>query len=90
MAESVCKKRSFDAAFKPKIIDFAEDNTNRGAARKFGVDERRVREWKKQKDQLESLNSKKRRLEGGGRKPALPDMEDELVGWIDALRAQNL
>ena len=92
MAENsrVCKKRSFDAAFKLKVIDFAEQNTNRSAARKYGIDEKRVREWKKQKDQLETLNSKKRRLDGGGRKAALPDMEEELVTWIESLRAQNL
>ena len=91
MAESsqVCKKRSHDAAFKLKVIEFAEQNTNRGAARRYGIDEKRVREWKKQKGQLGSLNSKKRRLDGGGRKAALPDME-ELVTWIESLRAQNL
>ena len=79
MAESsqVCKK-SYDAAFKLKVIEFAEQNTNRGAARKYGIDEKQVREWKKQKDQLGSLNSKKRRLDGGERKAALPDMEEEI------------
>ena len=68
MAENspVCKKRSYDAAFKLKVIEFAEQNTNRGAGRKYGVDEKRVREWRKQKDQLANLNSKKRRLDGGG------------------------
>ena len=71
------------------MIKFAEQNTNRGAARKYGIDEKRVCEWKKQKDQLGSLNSKKRRLDGGGRKVTLPDME-ELVTWIESLRAQNL
>ena len=90
MAEHPQKKGSFDAAFKLKAVMCAEESTNRGAARKLGVDERRIREWRKQKDDLESLNSKKRRLEGAGRKHALPDMEEELVTWIEALRAQNL
>ena len=91
MAESsqVCRKRSFDAAFKLKMIEFAEQNTNRSAARKYDVDEKRVHDWKKQKDQLQRLNSKKRRLDGGGPKPALSDME-ELVAWVESLRAQNL
>ena len=42
MAESsqVCKKRSYDAAFKVKVIEFAEQNTNRGAARKYGIDKK--------------------------------------------------
>ena len=84
------KKRSYDSAFKLKVFEFAEKNSNRGAGRKFGVDDNRVREWRKQKQQLESVLSKKRRLDGGGRKAALPDMEEELVAWIDALRAENL
>ena len=33
------KKRSYDAAFKLKAVSCAEQSTNRGAARKFGVDE---------------------------------------------------
>ena len=54
MAESsqVCKKRSYNAAFKLKVIEFTEQNTNRGAARKYGIDEKRVREWKKQRISL--------------------------------------
>lgn len=84
------KKRSSDSAFKLKVVEFAIKNSNRGAGRHFGVDEKRVREWRKQKEQLESLPSKKRRMDGGGRKAALPDMEEELLAWIDALRATNL
>ena len=47
MAESTytCKNRSYDAAFKLKVVDYAEHNTNRGAARKCGVDEKQVRDW---------------------------------------------
>ena len=39
MAESTCKKRSYDAAFKLQVVDYANHNTNRGAARKYGVDD---------------------------------------------------
>ena len=46
MAESVCKKRSYDAALKLKVVEYAEDNTNRGTARKYGLDKKWVREWK--------------------------------------------
>ena len=71
MAEdTTCKNRSYDAAFKLQVIDYADHNTNRGAARKYGVDERKVRKWKKQKDQLKSANGKRKKLEEGGRKAA--------------------
>ena len=34
------KKRSFDAAFKLRVVEYAEQDTNRSAGRKFGVDEK--------------------------------------------------
>ena len=40
--------------------------------------------------ELQTGPSKKKRLVGGGRKAALPDMEDALVVWIDSLRMKNL
>ena len=35
------------------------------------------------------LPQKKKRMEGGGRKATLPDVEDELLVWIDEMRAKN-
>ena len=32
------------------------ESTNKGAARKFGVDWRQIREWRKRKDDLEGLS----------------------------------
>ena len=43
------KKRSFDSAFKLKVVEYAEKNSNRGAGRQFGVDEKRVRVVEKAK-----------------------------------------
>ena len=36
-------------AFKLKVVAYAEEESSRGAARRFGVDEKRVREWRKLK-----------------------------------------
>ena len=84
-------KRSYDMAFKQKVIACTEVSSNRGAARKFGVDERRVREWRKGKDCITANPSKKKRLEGGGRKPLLnTNLEGILIVWIETLRSQNL
>ena len=49
------KKRTFDAAFKLEVLDYALQHSNRVAARMHGVDEKRVREWKKQRVELEKL-----------------------------------
>ena len=63
MNKSACtSKRSFDMAFKQKVIAFAEKGSNRGAARKFGIDEKQVREWWKTKESISSNPSKKKRL----------------------------
>ena len=66
------KKRSFDSSFKLKVIDYALSHSNRAAARHFGVDEKRVREWKKLRDDLQMLPQKKRRMEGGGERQPCP------------------
>ena len=86
---TVAKKRSFDAAFKLKVVDCAVRTTNRGAATKFFVDEKSVREWRKQKMSLMAMPDKKKRIYGGGRKASKPELEGVLVAWISDLRAGN-
>ena len=60
------------------------------AARIHGIDEKRVREGKKQKEELESLLAKRKWLDGAGRKTALPDVGTLLTLWIQGVRAENL
>ena len=43
------KRRSFSAAFKLKVISFAEETSKYQAAKKFGVGRKMVRSWCKQK-----------------------------------------
>ena len=86
----VNKKRSFDAAFKLMVVEYAEMNTNRGAATKYSVNEKQVRQWRMKKEDLKDLPKKKKRIDGGGRKPRLPDVETVLMAWIDELRAGHL
>lgn len=64
------------------MVGFAEINSNRCAARNFCVNEKRVREWRRQKGELLRLPRKKKRLHRGGRKVALSEMEEELAAWI--------
>ena len=53
-------KRSYDAAFKLKVAEEAEKFGNRATGRKYSIDERRVREWRQKKNDLEKLPSKKK------------------------------
>ena len=86
----VNKKRSFDAAFKLRVVEYAEMNTNRCTATKYSVNEKQVRQWKMKKEDLKEMPKKKKRMDGGGRKPRLPDVETVLLAWIDELRAGYL
>ena len=78
MAEKVsARKRSYDRAFKLKVVACAEGESNRGAARRFGVDEKWVREWRKLKTELAERGPKKKRLQGGGKKTVLAGDKEE-------------
>ena len=52
---SVNKRRSFDEAFKLKVVEYAEMNTNRGAATKYSVNEKQVRLWGMKKEKLKEF-----------------------------------
>ena len=38
---------------------------------------------------IHPIPTKKKRLCGGGHKTTLPDMKEDLVAWIEGLRAHN-
>lgn len=84
----VIRKRSFDAAFKLSVVYYVEQKTNKGGARKYGVDTKYVCGWKKQTDDLETLPQEKR-SSGGGRKAALSGMENILLVLTDETRVEN-
>ena len=47
-------KRSFDTAFKLKVLKAAKDHSKHYAAKLFNVNRRRVQEWCAQKEKLQS------------------------------------
>ena len=42
------KRLKYDVGFKLKLVIFAKKNNNCAAAREFGVNEKLVRDWRKQ------------------------------------------
>ena len=54
----------------------------------FNDGRKQVRQWRLKKDDL-NLMSKKKRLDGGGRKARLPDVEVMVMAWIDKLKSGN-
>ena len=70
-------------------------NSKEATARKFGVAPKRIREWCKQEDKLysqsdHSSQGKRKRLEGGGRRPRSETLETELYAWIEVQRFKRL
>ncbi|XP_028401395.1 jerky protein homolog-like [Dendronephthya gigantea] len=84
------KNRSFSMSFKREAISFAEETTNRCAAKKFKVDGKRIREWRQNKQLIIEACEKgieKHRLKGAGRKVAHQAMEKELIRWYEQQRS---
>ena len=68
------KIQKYSLAFKKEVIAYAEARGNRPASRRFSIDEKRVREWRAKKSNIEGLlgttkGKQRSRLSGGGRKP---------------------
>lgn len=86
---------SYTAVFKLTVIKDAEVQGNRAAARKFDVDERRVREWRGNKESLVALSAipsgtKRKHVDGGGRKPLFKDVDDLVFDWVTSRRERGL
>lgn len=78
-----------------EVIKYAEIHGNRPASRRFQVNERRIREWRSNRNEIEALarskgGKQKNRLTGGGRKPLSTGLEELLLEWIYNRRAQGL
>ncbi|KFM61528.1 Pogo transposable element with KRAB, partial [Stegodyphus mimosarum] len=72
-------RRSFTAEFKLKVVEKAEKDGNREAGRYFEVDEKAVRNWRKQKDVLKSMGRKRSNRHGKVKWTAL---EENLLRWV--------
>ncbi|KAK0155317.1 Pogo transposable element with KRAB domain [Merluccius polli] len=86
-------RKKYDLKFKLSVVKFAEQNSGEAAARHFSVDPKRVREWRKNKSELQHLSeedSKRARLRGRGRKKSSEELELQVCEWIHSMRARHL
>ena len=74
------KRSSYCAGFKLKVVEFAEENSNRAAEREFSVSEKLVRDWRKQRKYLLELPKTKKACRD--RQACYPKMEKELSEWV--------
>ncbi|XP_049760720.1 general transcription factor II-I isoform X5 [Elephas maximus indicus] len=79
--------KSYTADFKLKVVARAEETSNRVAASEFDVGESSIREWRKEKKELEKMNPRKRARRGP--KAKWPELENDLKEWIISRREQN-
>ena len=52
------RKKSYSVVFKLQVVSKTETSSIRAATREAGVDEKRVREWKKQEMELKEMMKK--------------------------------
>ena len=88
-------KRSFTIAFKKEVIDFVDQagGSVYKATKQFeGLSFSTIHGWYKNKDNIlaTSHGVTKRRVEGGGRKPILMDVEPLIYDEILELRLREL
>lgn len=81
------KRKSYTSDFKLTVITFAKEKGNRAAGREFSVDEKSIREWRKDEDNLASLHPRKRARRG--RVAKWPNLEANLKQWILTQRQTN-
>ena len=83
------KNRSYNLQFTLDAIKMSEEIGNHSAAGKCGVAVKRIREWRKQKEEI--LEKRQcTRLDGAGRKPLLEELEDDLLVWVLERRSLGL
>lgn len=79
----VQSRRSFTAGFKLEVITYAEDKGgNMAAQRKFGVSEKVIRGWRKQKDVLRQTRKTKKAFRV--RTAFWPELEDKLEDFVQS------
>ena len=86
----VASRRSYTIGFKLEVVTYAEENGgNMAAQRKYGISEKVVRGWRKQKDILGQMKKTKKALRSGN-KPRWPELEDRLESFVLEKRAEGI
>ncbi|KAG7155007.1 Pogo transposable element-like 91 [Homarus americanus] len=73
----------YNASFKLKVVRFAKASNSSAAARKFGVNEKQVREWKVEEKLIDIPRTKCAPRRG---KQQSPELEEKLFEWVNENR----
>ena len=80
----VRQRNAYDSNFKLRVINFAEQHTNATAEREFGINEKMIRDWRKKKTQLETLERPLKKIRQNS--SLVEALEKELIDWYDILK----
>ena len=61
-------RKSYAAAFKLQVVEYSKNNGNRAAGRNFSINEKQVREWRKEEDILQQTKRTKKANRGNNSK----------------------
>lgn len=78
------KQMKYTAKFKFQVVKFAKETNNCTASWEFCVNEKLVRDWRKQIEKLKCMP--KNKCSNHGKKCQWPELEDKLIVWIEEQR----
>lgn len=81
-------RRSYDAKFKLRAVEFAVERGNRTAGRQFEVSEKLIRDWRKASPMLRTMKSTKKVIRG--KKARWPGLKQCLRTWVLQQRAEGM
>ena len=84
------KVKSYTMSFKQTFAKFPKENSINSASMKFKVDCKRIREWINNLEKISTKKSTRKQLDGGGRKPMIVEIEENLLEWIYERRSKML
>jgi hypothetical protein len=86
------KVKCYTIYFKLKVVEFAKQNNNNTlTATTFGVDRKKVIEWRKAEQELRKSEniSTRMRLDGAGKKVKNVDIDQHFIRWLEDRRASG-
>uniref|UniRef100_A0A147BBU3 Putative tigger transposase n=1 Tax=Ixodes ricinus TaxID=34613 RepID=A0A147BBU3_IXORI len=86
--KGMARYASYTSGFKLQVVEHAIEHGNRAAARHFGVEEVRVRYWKRQREKLQAAE-KTRRAFRGPKQGKFPRVEEEVLKYVTNLRKEG-
>ena len=78
------KRMKYSAKLKLQVVKFAQESNNCAAGREFCVNEKLVRNWRKQVEKLKCMPQNK--CSNCGKPCQWPELEDKLLCWIEEQR----